>query len=79
MVFQSTGDVPTLVGMPVEVAVRQPNFTMNFHEGIHSAVILHEAILSEASGYIGIGMNMTGSYDYIELGISSFMKCTFSF
>ena len=42
-----------------------PNFSLNFDEVV-SGFNNRYAVIDEASGFLGIGANMTGSFDYIE-------------
>ena len=49
-VFQSTGDVSSIVRVPADVAVRQLNFSLNFDDSVPSALTTYEAVLGEESG-----------------------------
>ena len=46
--------------------VRMSNFTLDFDEDL-PVYDTHNVIIDDASGFIGIGANMTGNSGFIEL------------
>ena len=61
--FHSIGDVPSI---PILPDVRLSNFTLNFDQDppVYDS---HNVIFDIASGFIGIGANMTGTPSFIQL------------
>ena len=66
------GDVSSLV----EVTVQMPNFTLNFDDDETDFNDVN-VIINRDSGFLGFGADMTGVDDYIELGIVSYLTCTY--